>query len=345
MGKVGKRQKKMALRRIVQYTIFLIVFIVLSMFLLLNLIKSEPIVEDNPSSIATNSEDIKSEPTDTSPEFVHNQTRLRKDKCYTFLIVASDQSSGNADTIMVLTFDTVAGKVGIVSIPRDTLINPEDGYSTYPKINSTYLKGIDNLSGAVTNLLGIPIDFFITINTKGFVALIDSIGGIDFDIPVHMSYDDPVQNLYIHFEPGITHLNGEDTLKVCRLRDNNDGTLAYPDYDIGRTRTQQKILITVAKKLLQNPQKINEYIDIFTQYVHTNLSFRNTIWFINPALSLNLEQDISTATLPGDGTVSYKKARYCYELDPEETVKIVNDLISPYITALSIDDMNLFAVE
>ena len=63
------------------------------------------------------------------------------------------------------------------------------------------------------------------------------------------------------------------------------------------------------------------------------------------ALSLNLEQDISTATLPGDGTVSYKKARYCYELDPEETVKIVNDLISPYITALSIDDMNLFAVE
>ena len=116
------------------------------MFLLLNLIKSEPIVEDNPSSIATNSEDIKSEPTDTSPEFVHNQTRLRKDKCYTFLIVASDQSSGNADTIMVLTFDTVAGKVGIVSIPRDTLINPEDGYSTYPKINSTYLKGIDNLS-------------------------------------------------------------------------------------------------------------------------------------------------------------------------------------------------------
>ena len=65
MGKVGKRQKKMALRRIVQYTIFLIVFIVLSMFLLFNLIKSEPIVEDNPSSIATNSEDIKSEPTDT----------------------------------------------------------------------------------------------------------------------------------------------------------------------------------------------------------------------------------------------------------------------------------------
>lgn len=48
------------------------------MFLLLNLIKSEPIVEDNPSSIATNSEDIKSELTDTSPEFVHNQTRLRK---------------------------------------------------------------------------------------------------------------------------------------------------------------------------------------------------------------------------------------------------------------------------
>ena len=89
-----------------------------------------------------------------------------------------------------------------------------------------------------------------------------------------MSYDDPVQNLYIHFEPGITHLNGEDTLKVCRLRDNNDGTLAYPDYDIGRTRTQQKILITVAKKLLHK-FKFQKYDLVYQSSVISKLRTRH----------------------------------------------------------------------
>lgn len=307
--------------------------------------KQPEFAEKNISSSTLELEDMDGKIENTDHNFIEDISSLsRKEECYTFLVAASDQSSGNADTIMVLTFDTVQGAVGIVSVPRDTLINPIDGYSTYPKINSTYLKGVNNLSGAISNLLGIPIDYYVTVEVNGFVELIDSIGGIDFNIPVHMSYDDPKQNLHIHFEPGTKHLDGKDALKVCRLRDNNDGTLAYSDYDIGRTRTQQQMIIAVAKKMLSNPQKIKEYIDIFREHVETNLDLGHMLWFSEPFFSLDIEEDVKFATLPGDGTISYRKARYCYELFPEEVIKIVNGLINPYTRPLVREDMNIFTV-
>lgn len=346
-GKRVQSNKRILCQR--KILIFLCVILGAELLILIayNFLKEEPAISEStpvpPKESITLLENEDTSIEDTSPSYIQNIGDVaRKDKCYTFLLAASDQASGNADTIMVITFDTIQSKVGVVSIPRDTLINPKDGFSTYPKINSTYLQGIDNLVGAVSNLLGIPIDFYITIDINGFVKLIDTVGGIDFNIPVHMSYDDPIQNLSIHFEPGVQHLNGMDALKVCRLRSNDDGTLAYPDYDIGRTRTQQQILIAVAKKMLLNPHKITEYLRIFQEYVKTNLGFGNAVWFVDPFLKLDLDKDVSFSALPGDGTISYKNARYCYELFPEETVAIVNDLISPYSTPISLEDMNIF---
>ena len=51
----------------------------------------------------------------------------RRAYTYTFLLAASDQSSGNADTIMVATYDVPNAKVGVVSIPRDTLVDRKTG--------------------------------------------------------------------------------------------------------------------------------------------------------------------------------------------------------------------------
>lgn len=343
--KSGRRQKKKPIKTILVTILCILVGIDVVVFILFHIVKKQPEFAEDRSSSST-FEDTKDAKTEGSAQNVAvDLTSLsRKEKCYTFLVAASDQSSGNADTIMVFTFDTIQSTVGIVSVPRDTLINPDDGYSSYPKINSTYLKGVDNLSGAISDLLGIPIDYYVTVGVNGFVELIDAIGGIDFNIPVHMSYDDPKQNLYIHFEPGMKHLNGKDALKVCRLRDNNDGTLAYSDYDIGRTRTQQQMLIAVAKKMLSNPQKVNEYINIFRKYVKTNLDFGHIVWLSEPFLALNIEEDVKSATLPGDGSISYRNTRYCYELFPEDAIRIVNEMINPYTKPLEREDMNIFTI-
>ncbi len=262
----------------------------------------------------------------------------RKELCYTFLIAASDQSSGNADVIMVMTYDAGNKKIGLVSVPRDTLIERD-----YPKINTVYHTGVEALRNTVSDMLGIPIDFFVTVNVSGFVKLADTVGGVDFDVPCKMDYDDPFQDLSIHFEAGMQHLDGEEILKICRWRKNNDGT-GYIDSDIGRTKTQHALIKAVIKKVMANPQKITAYPDIFAKSIKTDLPFGNMVWFAQNALSmdLNTEENIRTATLPGNGDVSYNGYTYCYQLYPDEVLEIVNHILNPYTEDITSADMNIF---
>ena len=150
-----------------------------------------------------------------------------------------------------------------------------------------------------------------------------------------MDYDDPYQDLYIHFSKGTQHLNGADALKVVRFRHNNDGT-GYGSEDIGRMETQQAFLKAVAKKALANPTKINEYVKIFQKYVDTDLSLSDMAWFGQQALSAGLE-NISFSTLPGEW-----HSPYIY-LDPEETLATVNTYLNPYVEDRTADDLNILA--
>lgn len=264
----------------------------------------------------------------------------RRPLCYTFLLAASDQASANADTIMVLTYDAEEQTAGLVSIPRDTLVDRR-----FPKINAVYHDGVEALRDEVSQMLGIPIDYYICVDVEGFVQVVDAVGGIDFDVPIHMAYDDPLQNLHIHFEPGMQHINGKEALAICRLRKNSDGTMAYPDSDIGRTRTQQQILTSIAKKLLENPQKVLEYIEIWNENVVTNLKAEHTAWFVSSLLDFPLDTGLSFETLPGDGTVKYNGIDWCYELYPEEVLEIVNEMLNPYTEPLTEQDLDIFQVK
>lgn len=79
----------------------------------------------------------------------------RREQSYTFLLTCPDQVSGNADAIMLVTYDVPNQKVGMLSIPRDTLVD-----QSTPKINSSLHGGIENLQSVVSDLVGYPIDFY-----------------------------------------------------------------------------------------------------------------------------------------------------------------------------------------
>ena len=268
-------------------------------------------------------------------------TLTRKDSTWTFLLCAQDQVSGSTDTIMVCTYDTANQKMGLVSIPRDTLVI-RNGYR-YHRINAAYSSGgMEELMGAVSQTLGIPIDHYVRIDTNIFVELIDAVDGVDFNVPVHMAYDDPTQDLHIHYEPGMQHLTGQQALEVVRCRKNSDGKGeypnniydAYPDADIGRTRTQQAMIKAVAQKVLSNPQKINSYAEIFVRYVKTDLTLGNLLWFAPVVLQFDFA-DLTTATLPGDGNATYQGTTYLYALDVEKSLEIINNCLNPYTTPVT----------
>ena len=136
-------------------------------------------------------------------------SHTRREQTYTFLLACPDQVSGNADAIMLVTYDVPNQKIGMLSVPRDTLVDESS-----PKINSSLHGGIENLQDVVSDLVGYPIDFYITVDLDGFVELVDAVGGVEFDVPVEMYYSDPTQDLNIFFQPGMQHLDGQAAMEV-----------------------------------------------------------------------------------------------------------------------------------
>lgn len=261
----------------------------------------------------------------------------RREGVYTILLAATDKDGTRTDTMMVMCYDTVKQTVGVVSIPRDSLIDRGSGH--HPKL--VYGKGgVEQRVEDISQMLGIPIDGYIKVNIKGFITLVDYLGGIDFYVPCDMDYDDPFQNLSIHYKEGQRKLSGQQAMEVARFRKNNDGS-GYSD--VGRTQTQQKLLIALAKKVLSwdSLTKVNGFVEIFNKNVSTDLTLDNMMYFAGQAINLDPSAAVETATLPGRGDGVFRGYTWCFELDPEGTLETVNRLINPYDRDLTLKDMNL----
>ena len=260
--------------------------------------------------------------------------RTRREYCYNILVSGLDDDNGGSDTNILVRFDVPNKRIDLVSLPRDTLLHNEYRNN---KLNFAYAKGgTELLMEQIENLLGIPVDFYVTVNLKGFIALVDQIDGVDFDIPINMDYDDPYQDLHIHFTKGPRHLNGQEAMEVVRFRHNNDGT-GYGSEDLGRMQTQQKFLKAVAKKMLTASNiltKIDDYAKIFNQYVDTDLSVGNLAWLGTEVLKMGVDK-IDFSTLPNEW-----RSPYIY-LIPDETLTLVNTYLNPYVEDRTAEDLHL----
>lgn len=105
MGHIGKRQKKNRLRCLLINILFILAALFLVLVIIFGLLKDEPRISNESPSTPIQSISNSTSESDESPQMSSNNKYSRKEKCYTFLLAASDQSSGNADTIMVIRFD------------------------------------------------------------------------------------------------------------------------------------------------------------------------------------------------------------------------------------------------
>lgn len=263
---------------------------------------------------------------------------IRREDCHTFLLMGCDDGNGNADTIMAVTYDVKNQRVVVASVPRDTLV---DVSRTVKKINAAYgAGGVAEVQRELSTLLGYPVDHYIKVDLRAFQAVVDAVDGVDFQVPMDMDYDDPTQDLHIHLSAGMQHLDGAKALQLVRFRS------GYANADIGRIQTQQKFLTALAKKILswQSVTKINEFVEIFSQYVDTDLTVGNLAYFGIAALELDTSTGLTLSTLPGDGTVSYLGIPYYYELEPQATLDIINNGLNPYTQDITQDMAHIFQV-
>lgn len=321
----GKRLKKKKMKKGVIALIAVAALLVVclaayAVFVRAPEIPGDPTVSDNPGD-----------------ETGGNVLSDRKDKFYTFLLCGTDDGNGNTDTIMVASYDVENQKLNIVSVPRDTMINVS---WSIKKINSAYgVGGVERLEEELSKIIGFHVDYYIKVDLEAFVKVVDTIGGVDFDVPINMNYDDPTQNLHIHIDKGMQHLTGEEAIGVVRFRK------GYPDADLGRIKTQQAFLKAVAEQTLRigNLTKIRQFAEIFSEYVDSDLSVGNMIWFGQQFMKLDSE-DISFYTLP-NSTGTFRNQSYV-TLHEDELLTLVNATLNPYyedITASRLDIMSILS--
>ena len=246
-----------------------------------------------------------------------------------FYCLLLGKSEAMTDTIMVAKYSPSTGNAALLSIPRDSFVGSNPNTATASdKINSKYQISPQRTIDAVNELTGLNLKYYITVDTKALRDLVNAIGGVYFDVPIKMDYDDSSQDLYIHLEPGYQLLDGQKAEWLVRFRHNNNGTsysYEYGDNDLGRMRTQREFLMAVAKQTLklENITKVNDILNVIEQEVETNIDF-DTMMEYAPAL-LNINADnIQTNMLPG--TPQYCNGVAVYLVDKDEAKDVVNEL-------------------
>ena len=219
-------------------------------------------------------------------------------------VLCIGKSQEMTDTIIVAKYSPKNQTASMLSIPRDSFVGRSTASATASdKINAKYQTSPQKTIDAVNELTGLNIKYYITVDTKALRSLVDAIGGVYFDVPIDMNYDDSSQKLAIHIKKGYQLLNGEQAEGVVRFRHNNNGTsypVEYGDNDIGRMKTQRAFITEVIKQTMKvsNLTKINQLLNIAKEEVETNLSW-DTIKDYGAALMNFNTENMTTDVLPG----------------------------------------------
>lgn len=259
---------------------------------------------------------------------------------YTNLVIfGTDEDGTRTDTIMVLNYNSKTKKLTLISVPRDSYIEvSEEDFeamqSEYPepgspkmKINTVYHYAPEGQKEDfsvkyVGELLGINIDYYALVDFDAFTYLVDSIGGIEYDVPMDMYYYDPEFDFLIDLKAGLQTLDGSQAEQLVRFRK------GYANQDLGRVSTQQsfvKVLIgELAKKenILSNP---TAYINAAIKYVKTNVGVSDAVKYFSVLNDFNSDE-IESFTVPGTSAVLDGVS--CYQVDEDTTdylVKCVYD--------------------
>lgn len=277
----------------------------------------------------------------------------RQEGIYTFLVAGRDVVSGSTDTILLLSYDINEKEIHGLNLPRDTMVNTK---ANSKRLNSVYARnrgssdlaaserverGMTALKKEVANLTGITPDFYVLVEWEAIGELVEALGGVEFEVPFDMDYDDPYQDppLHIHQKAGLRTLNGEDAMEVIRWRKNNTGSSGG---DVARLAIQQDFLKAVVKTCLQSSTflKVPELARIFTENVSTDLTVGNILAFAQAALGMDPEGGVSFETAPLADSFNYKGAALI-TLDSKGVLEIVNKGMNPYLRDIQAGDLKL----
>ena len=256
---------------------------------------------------------------------------------YTLLLVGNDDGNGNTDALLLCRLDTGAHSLRVLSIPRDTLVNAD---WEVRKINAVYWgdrlyggDGIGALRRHVAMLTGFAPNNYAVLDLSDLVTAVDLLGGVRFDVPMAMHYDDASQNLHIRLEPGEQTLSGEQAMWLCRYRS------GYVSGDLGRIEMQQQFLRAALEQFAElgkvpNLMQAAEYL---AGAVDTDLTAANMAWYARQMLLCR--DDVQFLTLPTENATVHGYSYAVVSLS--DWLAMLNGSLNPFERDLTAEDLDL----
>ena len=173
----------------------------------------------------------------------------------------AQEVEGTRADVLALARPSEAG-LTIINLPRDLTINSKD--RELDRLATTYVSGPQNTVNALCTGLGIPTTHLITIDMAQFADIIDSLGGIEVDVP------EPVRDAYTGLNltsAGPHRLTGIDALALVRSRHPEilrDGTwVAMSEADGAQRRSEStakvmQAVLSAVEKRFSNPLALHQ---------------------------------------------------------------------------------------
>lgn len=271
------------------------------------------------------------EPTDKERSDLRKEDATVEDS-FTVLILGTDENESRAekenldgddfrtDSMILATFDKNNDDVKLVNIPRDTLayLKTEEYFD---KINHAHMYGGPSASmDAVERLLNVPVDYYVRINMAGVVDIVDSVGGVEFDVPFDMNEPNQDDNGRIELSEGVQELSGAEALAVVRSR--------RVDSDLGRGNRQMELVEAVLNKVKSSGglSKIDDLIKVVADNTRHNFTTKD----IRQLASYYAFNDISFDSTQLRGTDYWQQGNgaYFYRADDEHLFVLSNTIRS-----------------
>lgn len=241
---------------------------------------------------------------------------------FTLLVMGVDSEANglnanaafNGDTLIYMTFNPKTLTASMFSIPRDTYVPIACRNNAYSKINSSAAYGTNCVINTVENLTGIKVDYYVKVNFKAVVELVEAVKGIEVMVEepdfqrnsgvdckgmvCEQNSNRDWGNDTVYIKPGWQKLNGEQALAYARCRH------LYIESDLARNRHQQEIITALAKKALKirSQKEFENILDAVSNNIATNMSMKEIL------SSYDILKSMITNSLKGEEMVNIKKS-------------------------------------
>ncbi len=218
---------------------------------------------------------------------------------YNILISGLDVSgtidvTSRSDVNMIMTVNPKTHKILLTSIPRDSVIHMNEKGGAADKLTHTGIYGIGCSLGAVEDLTGLDMNYYVKVNYTTVKKLVDALGGID--VKNDYEFDTHGMKAKYHFKKGKIHLDGAHALAFARERK------SFPDGDIQRNRNQAKVMSAMIKKATSSRTILMNYTNILNSikdYMQINMTQKEIKSLVKMQIAKNPDWSIKRQSMEG----------------------------------------------